>query len=152
MEGISPVMDDAQRRIKVLRHQLASCSQNANVLREPTTQLCKAHDASGPGLKSQGTPIIIGGMLLDIQVICHIKIKLYLVCVVIKACAQADHRHRSVTERKRSMGYMQASPSDGQTIQRGGSVPGAIQQRPGGVARNIGECLARLCRLDSLER
>jgi len=100
MEGLSPVMDGAQRRIKVLRHQLASCSQIANVVGEPTTQLCKAHDASEAGLKSQGTPIIIGGMLLDIQVICHINIILYLVRVGGKACAHADHRHRSATARE----------------------------------------------------
>ena len=47
---------------------------------------------------------------------------------------------------------LQASPADGLALLRGGSVPGKIQQEPGGVARNIGECLVRLCKLDSLAR
>lgn len=100
MEGDSPVMDGAQRRIKVLRHQLAFCSQNAISLEGPITQHCRAHHASGAGLMSQGTPVIIGGMLLDIQVVCHINIILHLICEEIKGCAHADRRHRCVTARQ----------------------------------------------------
>ncbi|KAK9909674.1 hypothetical protein WJX75_005922 [Coccomyxa subellipsoidea] len=45
---------------------------------------------------------------------------------------------------------VQAKPSTGADVCRGGSVPGKVQQTPGGVARNICECLALLCNSDIL--
>ncbi|EIE24488.1 Ribokinase-like protein [Coccomyxa subellipsoidea C-169] len=45
---------------------------------------------------------------------------------------------------------VQAKPSTNADVYRGGSVPGKVQQTPGGVARNICECLARLCNSDPL--
>ncbi|CAL8467484.1 g7022 [Coccomyxa elongata] len=45
---------------------------------------------------------------------------------------------------------VQATPSSDADVTRGGSVPGKVQQTPGGVARNICECLAVLCDSDLL--
>ncbi|GAB4817082.1 hypothetical protein N2152v2_004128 [Parachlorella kessleri] len=41
---------------------------------------------------------------------------------------------------------LQACPSTDSDVRRGGSVPGHVTQAPGGVARNVAESLARLCR------
>ncbi|BDA42876.1 probable pseudouridine kinase at N-terminal half [Coccomyxa sp. Obi] len=45
---------------------------------------------------------------------------------------------------------VQAKPNSDADVTRGGSVPGKVQQTPGGVARNICECLALLCNSDLL--
>lgn len=46
---------------------------------------------------------------------------------------------------------LQAKPTNDSDVRRGGSVPGSVQQTPGGVARNICECLALLCNSDALQ-
>ena len=46
--------------------------------------------------------------------------------------------------------HTQAKPSSDADVIRGGSVPGKVHQTPGGVARNICECLALLCNSDLL--
>lgn len=39
----------------------------------------------------------------------------------------------------------QAHPTTDADVRRGGSVPGRVEESPGGVARNVAESLARLC-------
>jgi hypothetical protein len=95
---------------------------------------------------SQGA-VVVGGMVLDIQARAFVsdrlvlKIRAYL--DVLKSCKMSLSivllpEHRAVV--------MQAKPDGGADIQRGGSVPGVVQQTPGGVARNIAHSLLLLCR------
>ena len=49
-------------------------------------------------------------------------------------------------QRQQTLRDVQAGPNAGYEVVQGGSVPGYIMQTPGGVGRNIADCLARLCR------
>lgn len=64
-------MEEAQRRISVLGDQLAPCFPDRsfqNDLRSLRAQQCRAFEPNDRSQKLTGPPIIIGGMLLDVQV------------------------------------------------------------------------------------
>ena len=65
------VMDHVQRRVSILHGQLATfgCTEAAICWDDILSRsLCKALDAPAIPTRANAPPIIIGGMLLDIQV------------------------------------------------------------------------------------
>ena len=64
-------MEEAQRRISVLRDQLAPYFLDRlfqNNLGSLKVQHCRAFEPNDRSQKLTGPPVIIGGMLLDVQV------------------------------------------------------------------------------------
>lgn len=112
-------------RIDVLaRHLRTTDTESLGTASLSRTQCLSVQPATGP--------VIIGGMVLDIQVLPRLlrppsKGKQFV--QVTRCCHQAR-------------------PGGDLDLQRGGSVPGHIQQVCGGVARNVAECLGLLCRTD----
>jgi hypothetical protein len=79
-----------------------------------------------------GPVVLIGGMVMDVQV--------SLICI---ACVTLFFTSSSLLTLDHNL--LQASPSANLDIQLGGSVPGTVEQTPGGVARNVAQTLAGLC-------
>lgn len=66
------IMDGALRRIHVLRDQLAPCAHANSASAHSNdieTQECRAAIAPAARVNLHGPPVIIGGMLLDVQVV-----------------------------------------------------------------------------------
>lgn len=87
---------------------------------------------------AQGPPVLVGGMVLDLQVGCSSWVLHVL----------APWRQRRLSWLNKCVASaappLQAHPSGPADVARGGSVPGRVSQSPGGVARNVAEALTRL--------
>lgn len=103
-----------------------------------------------------GNPVLIGGIVMDVQV-CECRMLCLMVTrnpslamLVQSTVVASQWCSGGGSVFKQIWTSTQAEPSSDADVTRGGSVPGKVQQTPGGVARNICECLALLCNSDLL--